>query len=320
MSEREMAKLLALIERALGASWLDISDWLREQNDLDSVASRLLAGDYVGAIAEVEAAALHFAAETQDAYVRAGTRGARWLNDKLATKLVQFDVDNERVVRHARLNKLELVGGFQDEANQIAQQITHRAMVEGTSIHENPRLIARQFRDSIGLLPHQEAWVHSYRRALEDGDWSNALGRELRDTRSDRLIRRLRKTDGRLSNAQISKMVERYRKAQIASRAENIARTESQRNVHEALEEMYDQAVTRGDVDAAALIGEWIPGPKTKHARDQHRSLSLLDQRPKHGEDFVMSDGVRMRHPGDRRGGAKHCARCRCTKATRLIA
>lgn len=319
MSEREIAKLLALVEKALGASWLDISDWLREQNDLDTLEARVVAGDFTGVVQEIEAAAKRWAAQTTDAYTKGGEAGSSWLDKLVPDKLVQFDVTNERAVARAKLNQLEYVEGFKEERNKIAKNITHRALVEGQTLGENPRRIARDFRDSIGLTAHQEQIVANYRRALEAGDFTKAMGYELRDARSDKLLQRLRgEDDGRLTDAQIDRLVEHYRESQLTWRAENIARTESQRNVEQGLKDAFDQAVERGDIEADQLVGEWMPGPDTEHAREDHRDPDLLAQRPKHGEDFIMPDGTHMAHPGDPRGGAKHNAGCRCAMARTL--
>lgn len=316
MSERDLRALLALVEAHLGKSWLEISEWLRDQNSVDAIEARLLAYDFQGVVKEVEAAALRFASETHSQFILAGQRGAKWLDSKLPDKLIRFDVDNHRAVQAAQQNKLELVQGLTLETRETV----HAIIVEGQRAGTNPRAWARDIRDSIGLTPNQDAAVRSYRQALRDSDWSNALGRELSSGHSDRTLRRLQRDGGQLTEEQIDQMVSRYRENQRAWRAENIARTEASANVHAGLDEAFEQAISRGDISRSDLRGEWIPGPATLHSREQHRSSYLTDQRPMQGEDFVMGDGTRMRHPGDRRGGPKHTAHCRCTKATTLVA
>ena len=318
MSERDLQRLLALWEKTLGTGWLEAAEWLRSlpANSIDAIEQRLMRGDIAGLIQESEAAALRFAAETHSAFTGAGQRGAKWLDDHpaLTDKLIRFDASGSRVVQVARRNQLELVQGFQDERWQVARQITRDAMVDGTA--SNPRAVARAFRDSIGLAPNQEQAVRNYRRALEQQDWSKALGYELSSGQADRTVRRLQRDGGGLSNAQLDSMVERYRQNQITWRAENIARTEASKNVHQGLDESFRQAVDRGDIRADQLVKEWIPGPRTKDARESHRTTALLDQRPKLGEPFVMGDGVRMQYPGA--GPVEHVAHCRCTFSTTI--
>lgn len=320
MSERDLQRLLALWEKTIGTGWLEVADWLRSlpANSIEAIEARLQRGDIAGIIAESESAALTFAAETHSAFVGAGQRGAKWLDAQpsMAEKLIRFDASGSRVVQVARRNQLELVQGFQEERWQVARQITRDAMIDGTA--QNPRVVARAFRDSIGLAPNQEQAVRNYRRALEQQDWSKALGYELSSGQADRTIRRVQRDGGGLTEKQVDSMVERYRQNQITWRAENIARTEASKNVHQGLDEAMRQAVDRGDVRADQLVKEWLPGPRTKHARDMHRSSALLEQRPKFGEPFVMGDGTRMQWPGDSSAGASQTAHCRCTFSTTI--
>lgn len=99
-----------------------------------------------------------------------------------------------------------------------------------------------------------------------------------------------------------------------------IARTEGLKAVHAGNQELFQQAIDRGDIDANQLVGQWNPGPRTKNARPDHRTPALLSQRPAFGVPFDMPDGTQMLHPGDEAGGAANCACCRCTKSTRFAA
>jgi len=320
VSERDMTRLIALLEKQLGLAWVDVVEWLRDQNGMEVIEARLVSGDFTAVIAEVEAAALKFAAETHAAYVTSGSRAAAWLDAQpaVANKLIRFDITNARAVDAARVNQLELVQGFREESQQIAQQITQRALVEGAGSGINPRVMARDFRDSIGLTANQEQHVANARRALERGDWDNWMGRELRDARSDRTIARLRRDGGQLTQAQIDKLVEGYRKSYVAHRAETIARTEALRNAHEGSREGIRQAIERGDIEADQLTKEWHARRAGKRARKDHQKMDGV-QVP-WSEDFVLPDGARMSGPGDPRGGAKHNASCGCCESTSLAA
>lgn len=316
MSERDIKKLLALVEKHLGTSWLDISDWLRSQNSLDAIESRLLAGDYAGLVQEVESAAARFAAETHSQFVRAGQAGSEWLDSQpaLADKLIRFDAVNDRAVLAARRNEYELIQGLTAETRQTIRQV----VVDGQRAGLNPRTIARDIRDSITLTPNQAQHVANYRRALEQGDWSNALGRELSSGQTDRTVRRLARDGGSMTEQQIDQAVERYRQNYVTYRAETIARTEGSRNVHAGLREGMQQAIDRGDVKADQVLREWIHGPSRLHSRADHVAMDGVQVR--WDEPFVFSDGTRKMHPCDGNGGAKHDAGCTCTEATVLVA
>lgn len=318
MSERDMQRLLALVERVLGREWIDASEWLRSlpDNTVEAIETRLIAMDYPGLVAELETAAKTFAAATHAQFERAGRAESKWMDKQPALKeqLIRFDVKNPDVVRAAETNELANVQGLTEEmrANISA------ALRDGANTSANPREVARSIRDSIGLTEQQGRWVRSYEADLRAGRFSAALGRELRDERSDKLLRRMRKERGQLTEKQIASLVERYRKNQLKYRAEMIARTESARNVHAGSMEAFRQAIDRGDLEAEDLIREWHPGPRTKHARVDHRASSLLDQRPAFTEPYLMPDGAHMMYPGDEAGGAANVVHCRCTQSITL--
>lgn len=312
MSERDIKRLLAVVEAALGREWLDVAEWLREQNQIDEIERALRTNDFRELVAAVEAAARRFAAAMDAGFIRAGQAAADWLDSQpsLSNKIVRFDMKNERAIAAARRNELELVRGLTEEARETIRV----ALVDGQTSGKNPRSIARDIRDTITLTPSQAQHVLNYRRALEMGDWSNALGRELRDARSDRTIHRLMRDGGSLTEEQIDRMVARYRDNYITFRAETIARTESSRNVHTGLQEAFTQAVERGDIEADQLVREWIAGPWTPNAREQHQEMN--GQQRKLNEPFVAPDGTPLMYPGD--GPPKHSANCRCTVAATL--
>jgi hypothetical protein len=311
MSERDIRRLLALVEKHLGTSWLDIADWLKTQNSLDAIESRLLVGDYQGVIQEVESAARMFATQTHSAFIQGGQQGAEWLDSQLPDKLVRFDVKNDYAIRAAERNELELVRGLTQEVRETV----HSIIIDGTRTSANPREMARDIRSSIGLTPTQDKAVRSYRQALEQQDWSNALSRELSSGQGDRTVRRLQRDGGSLSPKQVDSLVDRYRENALTWRAETIARTESSRNVHAGLEESFRQAVERGDVDAEQLVKEWIHAGRGK-SRPDH--IAMSGTTVKFGEEFEFPDGTRMKYPGDPRGGPEHVANCRCTIATTI--
>lgn len=317
MSERDMRRLLELVARHLHLGWTDINDWLRDQNAVEEIEERLRRGEFANAIVGVDDAAQHFAAIVQRGYVESGDHAAQWLDAKIDDALVRFDTNAPSIVLRARTNELEYVQGFREEQYALAQQITQRAITEGAGLGANPRAVARQFRDAIGLTTEQEQYVANYRRALETGDYANAMGRQLHDDRSNRKLIRARDKGITLDQDYVDKLTENYRQAQIDWRAENIARTEGMANTEDGVSDAIGQAVQRGDVDADQLTKTWHAGPRTRWAREDHQAMDEVTV--KYGEDFVLPDGTRMSRPHDRRGGAKHNAGCRCTSSTTLL-
>lgn len=246
--------------------------------------------------------------------MRAGQAGAEWLDSQpaLADKLIRFDAVNQRAVFAARQNELELVQGLSAETRQTVRQV----ITDGQRSGLNPRTIARDIRQSIGLTPTQEQHVRNYRRALEQGDFGNALGRELSSGQSDRTVRRAQRDGTALTEQQIDTAVERYRQNYVQYRAETIARTESARNVHAGIDESMRQAIERGDVEAEQLVKEWIHAGRG-HSRPAHAAMD--GKTVKWGELFELPTGARMRYPHDPSAGADENANCRCTYATTLV-
>lgn len=314
-----MQDLLDLVAKHLGSEWLGISDWLRSQNSLDDIEARIKAGDWKGAVQSVEDAALRWASETHSQYVKAAETGASWLDDQPATadSLIRFDVTNPAVIRRAQQNQLETVAGFQDEANALAQQIAQRAILEGTLSSANPREIAKQFRDAIGLAPVQEEWLDNYRASLESGDYVKALGYELSSGHSDRTIRAALDGGYDLSQEQKDLAADRYRENLLTYRAETIARTESGKNVHQGVADAYNQAIDRGDVDADQLEKEWMHSGNEPHARPTHVAA---DGTKVGFRDTFDIGGVRMKYPHDENAPVSEVAGCACTFATTIKA
>lgn len=311
MGEEELDRLLTAVEAELGREWVDTVAWLRDQNALDDVEARLVAGDVAGAVQGVEDAATRYAAAVADGYLVAGQAAAAWLDGLVDDALVTFDGTNQRAVLWAQRNQIQLRGGVTLEQREVIRG----AIADGVGAGRNPREVARDIRDSLGLTETQRQHVASYRRALEDGDFGNALGRELRDGRSDKLLRRLAREGEALSPAQVDKMVERYHRNYVAHRAETIARTEALRAVHQGADEAFAQAVDLGQIDRDQLEFEWLAGspPRT---RDWHASMS--GQVRAYGEPFKSGQGYALMYPGDPSAPVSETARCRCKRTARL--
>lgn len=310
-----MSKLLDLVEKHLGSEWLDVVRYLRQKNQLEDVAARIEAGDPEGAIQGVEDAAAKYATAIDAAYREAGTQEAAWLDDQVETALIRFDQANPYAVKWAEQNQLDLVRGLTEEQRQTIRQV----LTEGIKRGDNPLTVARDLRESIGLTPQQEQWAQNYRRALEQGDWSDALGREMSDGRTDRTVARLQRDGGAMTQEQIDTAVSRYRDNLHQLRAETIARVESQRALHEGTEEALRQAIASGDVEADSLVREWNHAGGGRHSRPGHVEMDG-DQQPV-GQPFTNPiTGAQLRYPGDPDAGGAETVNCRCCLSTRMVA
>ncbi len=314
MSEREMQDLLDLVARTLGRSWLDIVEWLRDQNALEAVDARLAAGDIQGVIREVQTAAERYAADTHAAYITGGQKAASWLDAQTASSIIRFDVQNSRAVTYAQQQQRQLIAGLTQESRQVVQ----RVIVDGIRNGDNPLETARNLRDSIGLAPSQADAVASYRRALESGDYRNAISRALSDGRTDRSLEAALRNGTAIDPSRIDAMVERYRQNMIGYRAQVIARTESLRAVHAGTHELYRQAVDNGDVDADQLTRSWVHTGHGKDSRPGHIQMNGQTRGP--FDPFDSPDGAQLMYPGDPDAPPDETVQCRCTVATRFAA
>lgn len=315
MSERDMTRLLALIEAHLGKGWIEITDWLRDQATLDDIEQRLRNNDIAGVIEDVQQAALRFAAETHSQYLLAGRETADWLRAEFETATIHFDEASDLVVARARQNQLQYVRGLGEEQRQKINRVLYEGAVNGT----NPREMARDIRDGLGLTPAQDAAVQSYRRALEQGDYTNALGRELSSGHSDRTIAAARARGEALTQGQVDTAVERYRANFVAHRAESIAHLEGMKVLHQGNDDAIRQAIDRGDVEADALEGEWNHAGHGPNSRPGH--VAMQDQKRPFGQPFENPvTGIQLLYPHDPNAPISERAGCRCVRGMRLVA
>ena len=157
----------------------------------------------------------------------------------------------------------------------------------------------------------------NYRRLLgrvSEGD-SEALTRQLRDRRFDPTVRRAVAAREPLSQAQIDRMVERYRARYVKYRAEVIGRTEALRAVHAGNDEAYRQAIDGGAIDLDELQRTWVTA-RDERVRPTHRVAG--GQVRGINEPFIVG-GAQLRYPGDPRGPAKETIQCRCALTTRFV-
>lgn len=306
--------LLAAEEPGFRTAFLEAVSLIRSRRTLDRLAALLQQGRVEDALDSLAEAAAHFGGQYGAALSAAAERTASFLSDGTEVR-IRFDVSNEGAVRAIRSSRLRLIRGFEAEQRRTVRD----ALVDSVARGENPRVAARAFRDSIGLTPNQVAMVNNYRRLLMAGRGgtpsAEALERALRDGRFDRSVLRAMRENEPLKLHQVERMVDRYRQRMLAFRAENIARTEALRSVHEGSFEMYEQATQQGVIDPRSLRRSWVTAGDER-VRDSHWELS---QQEPHmvDEPWVTISGAMLRFPGDPLAPADETINCRCTLATR---
>lgn len=123
-----------------------------------------------------------------------------------------------------------------------------------------PRQVALALKAGIadGLTAYDVGLVQSFRGLLDAGDYKGALARTLRDRRSDVTLRRLLAKGGRLTPAQVEKMVVGYQRKLVAWRAETFARTQAIQAANDAVTASWQAAIDQGAVPRAEVRRYWV--------------------------------------------------------------
>lgn len=311
MSDEEISALIAQVEEQLGESWAEAVSSIRDDNTLNQIEARIRDHDIDGAIQGISNAAKKFADDVNAGYVTSGEAAAKWISKRVDTEF-KFDEENKRAAKWAKNNAAELVTGFEDEQKALARSVIEDGIKAGT----NPRVIARDLRDFIGLTDTQKGYIESYRAALDGGDYSNALGRELSDGRSDKTIRAAQSAGRALTEEEKDLAVERYQKGWIAYRAETIAHHEAVGAVHQGSREGFQQAIDAGHVEAKQLEREWHHTRHGKFPRVSHEAMN--GQKRGFDEPFETGDGVKLMMPHDPDAPLEEVLGCACGVSTRL--
>lgn len=287
---------------------------LKDEIDLDELADLIEQGRVNEAIDRLRYAADQLGAASNVAFVAAGQSAVDWMQTANVARIA-FDQVNLLAVAQMQQARLELIREFTNEQRKA----TSMALISGVEAGSNPRVAARNFRDSIGLTTTQWGHVASYRAALErvgvdDEAAANALGRALRDGRGDRQIMRAQREARRLAAEKIDWLVARYTARYVAHRATVIGRTEALRAVNQGNEEAFRQAIAAGTIRAEQLERTW----RTRLDNRERRTHRFLNgQKRGWGEVWETENGT-LRYPGDPEAPASETIQCRCAILTRI--
>jgi hypothetical protein len=172
-----------------------------------------------------------------------------------------FDVLNPNHLTAVRDLDTQVIKGLRDEVKDVIRAHVENGLRDGTG----PRTIARGIRDVVGLSPSQLQAVENFKRALEEGDVSKALGYKLRDKRL--------KVSKEMSSEQIEKATSAYRKRFIAHHADTISRTATLDSLKKGQALAWEQAVDSGAVDPQRLTKTWVQVDRPTK-RESHVSLN----------------------------------------------
>jgi hypothetical protein len=225
-----------------------------------------------------------------------------------------FDMRTQRVEQGLREYAFGLVRAISNDSREAIRTAMLLGATTGATIPDQARLI----RQSVGLSPGQVQWVHSFERQLRRLD-PRALDRALRDRRFDPTIRRAIETGTPLSDEQVAKYVDAYRRRTLAYRATTIARTEGIRATNMA---SVAQAQAMIEADPTLDVEKtWITAGDER-VRSSHQRLSgqvvvgMNTPFTTTGED---GQPVQIRWPHDPLAPASETVQCRCVLGLRII-
>lgn len=284
---------------------------IRDAAELAKIEKLLVAGKFEEALEYLVTLGRSMSAASARAITDAATSAQTWLNTGAYLDVaVTFSAVNARAVNAFAANDLRLIRQFDDEQLAATRQAIARGIREGI----NPRDMARDFRQSIGLTRRQEAAVDNYRRMLNALD-PEALTRQLATKTDLNTLRAAIKNNKPLTAAQVDKMVARYNNRYIAYRAEVIGRTEALRSAHQGTELMFQQLVDDGNVGKNELFRSWVTGADER-VRPSH--VFMNGQIRGLDESFLSGKGNYLKYPGDPDAPGEETIQCRCSLTMRL--
>ncbi len=173
---------------------------------------------------------------------------------------VMFDVLNPLHIEAVRGLETRVITPFREEIRDVLRAHIENGLRSGLG----PRNISKGLRSVVGLAPNQIAAVENFEQALRDGKVGKALGYSLRDKRYG--------ISKEMTEAQIQKAVDAYRKRFVSFHAETVARTATLETLKKGQQLAWQQAIDRGIVDAGRLVKRWI-GVMDERERDSHRAM-----------------------------------------------
>ena len=216
-----------------------------------------------------------------------------------------------------------LIQGIADDTLTMARNVITEAMAAGQTAPTIARSLTgrvvagERVGGFLGLTTQQADSIASGRAKLLSGD--PALMREyldlkLRNRNYDAMIRRAVDGKGKLSAADVDKIIEAHKTKALGYRGKVIAKDQAFTAQAAGRMEGYRQVLDRGDVDGVSV--RWSHGlsefPRPDHVAMDGTVVQL-------GETFNFPDGTRMTGPHDPAGGAKHSLGCRCIAIYRPI-
>ena len=315
-SKVKLADFLERQEKSLRNAFRNFVRAAKSKEIIDEVAALIGAGRSNEAIAIITGQAQVMAPATNKIFSDSMTFEAKNLiNAEIRalrpTFTASIDVYSPEAARVAAQMTTDLIVDITDKQALVIRQF----ILSGYGNRLSKDQVARQIRSIIGLTRKQTEMVENYEALLRRGSRA-ALRRVIRDQRYDGAIERAINAGKPLTEDQIRRMVESYRRMRIAYRAKLIAHNETSGIVSAAQDVAARQIVDRLGLPLSSIEGTWETKDDGRE-RDSHEPMN--GQKRRMTEQFVTGAGVLIWRPHDPQAPASETDGCRCRRHLKII-
>lgn len=260
-----------------------------------------------------------------DAIRRAHTTGGSMVASELPKVLsgvFGFSGRHPRAEKWVTDRAATLIQGIASDTLITARDVIRQGLVEGRSSRKiaidlvGRKVAGKRQGGFIGLTEQQTGSIMKSREAMRSGD-ADGMKRYLklkqRDRRFDATIRRAINGGTPVNVTDVDRITQAHTSKALKYRGRVIAKNETHSALAAGRDEGYAQVNERDDVDT--VTNRWQHNLSV-NPRHDHKGMDGTVIAT--GETFGFSDGVRMRHPHDPAGGAKHSIGCRCVSVYRV--
>lgn len=327
--------LLDRLEPEIRDAFLEAIDQVTNAAQLNSFIAALEANDLDAAVAALRIETPFFAPVDRaigNAFASAATAALTDLRLKDPNSgdafLLGFDGRHTRAERWVRDRSSGLIVEIVEQQREMAREVIETGLAGG----QNPRQVAldivgRMNKETgkreggfIGLTSQQAQWAKNAEKELRNLD-SAYFQRKRRDKRFDGTIKKAIESGQPIPEADLRRIVTRYRDRLKKYRGDTIGRTEALNSMRSGQHEGFAQLVDSGQVRADQIEVGW-GATMDARTRDSHRYMN--GRKVKFGELFEVAPGVRMEYPGDLEHStdpkrlAAESIQCRCLATYRV--
>lgn len=323
---KEIEEALSRLEPQLAQAFRDAIQRMADAVSIQKVENALAAGNIEAAIDALRLEGVWFN-PLPDA-IRAGLvaggdlalSGLRLRDPFDGTRFILgFDGRAARAEQWVAMASSNLITEIVKDQREMAREVIRAGIEAG----KGPRttaldLVGRMNRATgkreggfIGLTSQQSQWALNAERELRDLD-AGYFSRTLRDKRSDSMVSRAIRDGKPLAEADVRRLVARYRDRLLKARADTIAENEALNALRAGQAEGFRQLVDSGKVRNDQIVKGWS-ATMDGRTRHDHRMMNGQKVRGVDGA-FTFPDGTQALFPGDTSLGASaaETIRCRC--------